>query len=227
MTSSTDDTAAEEPRAQARERLLQAAEQLFARHGYAGTSLRAVMALADVDTGAIHYHFRNKLGLLKALFEQRVMAVNGQRHALLQRLEQQSPQPAVEDILRAFIAPALRAAHSEGEADFNRVTALCSVDPDQAVREVVFAAYDEAAKRFAALLRQALPQLSQHDFQWRLECMYGAMMYIRSDNGRVSRMLGGSHRADPVEHVIDELVAFTAAGFRAAGIRAAGPRAAQ
>lgn len=132
----------------------------------------------------------------------------------------------------AFIAPALRAAHSEGEADFNRVTALCSVDPDQAVREVVFAAYDEAAKRFAALLRQALPQLSQHDFQWRLECMYGAMMYIRSDNGRVSRMLGGGHRADPVEHVIDELVAFTAAGFRAAGfraagIRAAGPRAAQ
>ena len=115
----------------------------------------------------------------------------------------------------------------EGEADFNRVTALCSVDPDQAVREVVFAAYDEAAKRFAALLRQALPQLSQHDFQWRLECMYGAMMYIRSDNGRVSRMLGGGHRADPVEHVIDELVAFTAAGFRAAGIRAAGPRAAQ
>ena len=51
--------------------VLQAAEQLFARHGYAGTSLRAVMALADVDTGAIHYHFRNKLGLLKALFEQR------------------------------------------------------------------------------------------------------------------------------------------------------------
>src|SRR5256885_1293278 len=80
MTSSTDDTAAEEPRTQARERLLQAAEQLFARHGYAGTSLRAVMALAEVDTGAIHYHFRNKLGLLKALFEQRVMAVNGQRH---------------------------------------------------------------------------------------------------------------------------------------------------
>lgn len=217
MTPHNDDALAETPRAQARERLLQAAEQLFARHGYAGTSLRAVMALAGVDTGAIHYHFRNKLGLLKALFEQRVTPVNGQRHALLEALER-LPQPApVEDILRAFIAPALRAAHSEGEADFNRVTALCSVDPEQEVREVVFAAYDETARRFAALLRLALPQLPQHDFQWRLECMYGAMMYIRSDNGRVSRMLGGGHRADPVEHVIDELVAFTAAGFRSAG----------
>lgn len=214
---SQDDAPAEEPRAQARERLLQAAEQLFARHGYAGTSLRAVMARADVDTGAIHYHFRNKLGLLKALFEQRVTPVNAQRHALLQALEQ-SPQPVpVADVLRAFIAPALRAAYSEAEADFNRVTALCSVDPEQEVREVVFAAYDETARRFAALLRQALPQLSQHDFQWRLECMYGAMMYIRSDNGRVSRMLGGDHRADAVEHVIDELVAFTAAGFQCPG----------
>ncbi|CAB5696825.1 Solvent efflux pump srpABC operon corepressor [Delftia tsuruhatensis] len=220
MTPSTDDTPAVEPRAQARERLLKAAEQLFARHGYAGTSLRAVMALAEVDTGAIHYHFRNKLGLLKALFEQRVAPVNGERHALLEKLEQQETPPAIEDILRAFIAPALRAAHSEGEADFNRVTALCSVDPEREVREVVFAAYDEAARRFAALLRQALPQLSQHDFQWRLECMYGAMMYIRSDNGRVSRMLGCGHRADPVEHVIDELVAFTAAGLSAAGLHA-------
>lgn len=213
MTSHDDDA----PRAQARERLLQAAEQLFARHGYAGTSLRAVMALADVDTGAIHYHFRNKLGLLKALFEQRVTPVNAQRQALLDALEQSARPPAVEDILRAFIAPALRAAYRAGEADFNRVTALCSVDPEQEVREVVFAAYDATARRFAALLRQALPQLAQRDFQWRLECMYGAMMYIRSDNGRVSRMLDGSHRADPVEHVIDELVSFTAAGFRACG----------
>ncbi|MDR0224838.1 MAG: TetR family transcriptional regulator [Burkholderiaceae bacterium] len=222
MIASTDDAPAGGPRAQARERLLQAAERLFARHGYAGTSLRAVMAQAGVDTGAIHYHFRNKLGLLKALFEQRVTPVNVQRHALLEALEQQSPPAPLEDILRAFIAPALRAAYSEGEADFNRVTALCSVDPEQEVREVVFAAYDAAARRFADLLRQALPGLSAHDFQWRLECMYGAMMYIRSDNGRVSRMLGGGHRSNPVEHVIDELVAFTAAGFRAAGYRAAG-----
>ena len=208
------------PRLQARARLLQAGEKILAEQGYAGTSLRAVMAQAEVDTGAIHYHFKNKLGLLKALFEQRVSPINVQREALLQQLELQEQQtgqlPAVEDVLHAFIAPALRTAYTPEEAAFNRVTALCSVDPMQEVREVVFNAYDAIALRFATLLRKAVPQLSETEFQWRLECMYGAMMYIRSDNGRVSHMLNACHRKDPVEKVIAELVSFTAAGFKTA-----------
>ncbi|MFD2756360.1 TetR/AcrR family transcriptional regulator [Comamonas terrae] len=195
--------------------MLQAAEQLFARHGYAGTSLRAVMADAGVDTGAIHYHFKNKLGLLKALFEERVSRVNEQREALLSGLEQRAQAPAIEEVLQAFIAPALHTAYSPSEAAFNRVTALCSVDPLQEVREVVFQAYDPVAQRFARLLRQAAPHLSDTAFQWRLECMYGAMMYIRSDNGRVSSLLNDAHRKEPVEQVIAQLVAFTAAGFKA------------
>nr|WP_261794386.1 TetR/AcrR family transcriptional regulator [Comamonas testosteroni] len=208
-------TAAQTSRSQARERMLRAAELLFAQHGYAGTSLRAVMAAAQVDTGAIHYHFKNKLGLLKALFEERVQPVNAQREVLLQQLEQRNENqaPNVEEVLHAFIAPALRTAYNPEEASFNRVTALCSVDPLKEVREVVFKAYDSTALRFALLLRRATPHLSETDFQWRLECMYGAMMYIRSDNGRVSHMLNNRHRGDPVEKVIAQLIAFTAAGF--------------
>ncbi|BDR07227.1 TetR family transcriptional regulator [Comamonas thiooxydans] len=203
------------PRAQARQRMLYAAEKLFAQHGYAGTSLRAVMAEADVDTGAIHYHFKNKLGLLKALFEERVQLVNAQREALLAQLEQRhaNEPPSIEEVLRAFIAPALHAAYGSEESSFNRVAALCSVDPLKEVREVVFKAYDKIALRFALLLRRVTPHLSETEFQWRLECMYGAMMYIRSDNGRVSHMLNDKHRSDPVEKVIEQLIAFTAAGF--------------
>ena len=203
------------PRAQARQRMLYAAEKLFAQHGYAGTSLRAVMAEADVDTGAIHYHFKNKLGLLKALFEERVQLVNAQREALLAQLEQRhaNEPPSIEEVLRAFIAPALRTAYGSDESSFNRVAALCSVDPLKEVREVVFKAYDKTALRFALLLRRVTPHLSETEFQWRLECMYGAMMYIRSDNGRVSHMLNDKHRSDPVEKVIEQLIAFTAAGF--------------
>lgn len=199
----------------ARQRMLFAAEQLFAQHGYAGTSLRAVMAAAEVDTGAIHYHFKNKIGLLKALFEERVQLVNDQRETLLQQLELRGEHepPSIEEVLRAFIAPALRTAYNVEEAPFNRVTALCSVDPLKEVREVVFNAYGSTARRFALLLRRVTPHLSETVFQWRLECMYGAMMYIRSDNGRVSHMLNNNHRNDPVEKVIEQLIAFTAAGF--------------
>lgn len=198
-----------------RERILKAAEELFAMHGYAGTSLRSVMAAAGVDNGAIYYHFKTKLGLLQALFEARVSPVNEKREQMLSELEALSKGKAlsIKEVLYAFIAPALLQASVPEAAAFNRVTALCSVDPDPDVRQVVFDAYNEVGRRFAKLLRNAAPPMSDQSFHWCLECMYGAMMYIRSDNGRVSNMLDASHRQQPPETVIQQLVDFVSAGF--------------
>lgn len=198
-----------------RERILKAAEELFATHGYSGTSLRSVMAAAGVDNGAIYYHFKTKLGLLKGLFEARVSPVNEKRQLLLGNLEAQSKTQAlsIKEVLYAFIAPALLQASVPEAAAFNRVTALCSVDPDPEVRQVVFDAYNDVGRRFAKLLRSTAPQMSDESFHWCLECMYGAMMYIRSDNGRVSNMLNASHRQQPPETVTQQLVDFVAAGF--------------
>lgn len=200
-----------------RERILLAAEHLFARHGYGATSLRAIMSDAEVNTGSVHYHFRTKLSLLEALFGMRVSGMNAERYALLAKCEPEDPQeaPELDAVLTAFFAPALRFARSAAGADFNRLSALCSVDPDPHVRTIVFAAYDEVAKIFVTLLRRATPWLGDTDFHWRLECMFGSMMYLRADNGRVGVLLGKSEVRRPVDVVLDQLVTFTAAGFRA------------
>ena len=47
-----------------KERILDAAERLFAAHGFAGTSLRAVTKEAGVNLAAVHYHFGTKEDLL-------------------------------------------------------------------------------------------------------------------------------------------------------------------
>lgn len=52
-----------------RDRLLQAAVAVFAKHGYHGASTREICEQAGANTAAIHYHFRDKAGLYKALFE--------------------------------------------------------------------------------------------------------------------------------------------------------------
>lgn len=54
-----------------RERLLDAAEQLFAIQGFAGTTTREITDTAGTSTGAIFYHFSSKEGLLEALVEER------------------------------------------------------------------------------------------------------------------------------------------------------------
>jgi AcrR family transcriptional regulator len=45
-----------------RERIMKAAERLFAERGYDGTSVRAIVAKARVNQAAINYHFDGKDG---------------------------------------------------------------------------------------------------------------------------------------------------------------------
>lgn len=49
--------------------LVDVAEKLFTEHGYAGTSLDAVVAGADVTKGALYHHFSGKQALFEAVFE--------------------------------------------------------------------------------------------------------------------------------------------------------------
>lgn len=51
-----------------RQRLLHTGLRLFAQHGYAKTSIRAIAKDAQVNVAAISYHFGDKAGLYKAAF---------------------------------------------------------------------------------------------------------------------------------------------------------------
>ncbi len=52
-----------------RRALVDVAEQLFAEHGYAATSLDAIVAGADVTKGALYHHYSGKQALFEAVFE--------------------------------------------------------------------------------------------------------------------------------------------------------------
>ena len=55
-------------RDETRLRLLRAAVEVFARHGYHGASTREICERAGANSAAIHYHFRDKAGLYRELF---------------------------------------------------------------------------------------------------------------------------------------------------------------
>ncbi len=50
-----------------RERILSAAERLFADRGYEATSIRAIVAKARVNQAAVNYHFAGKDGLYREI----------------------------------------------------------------------------------------------------------------------------------------------------------------
>lgn len=67
--------------------LLDAAARLFAERGPEGVSLAEINAAArQKNTAAVHYHFRNREGLLAALIEPQQQAIDARRRALLDGL---------------------------------------------------------------------------------------------------------------------------------------------
>lgn len=65
--------------------LVATARDLFARDGYAGTSLETVSSEAGVTKGALYHHFSSKRDLFRAVFEQEEIALAHASHDAYRR----------------------------------------------------------------------------------------------------------------------------------------------
>lgn len=90
-----------------RERILEVALPLFARHGFAGTSVRTIATAAGVNVATLAYHFSDKEGLYDTVVQR--------LHLDLSEQLPPPPQGPPLEILRHFIAIAWRfvGAHRE------------------------------------------------------------------------------------------------------------------
>lgn len=199
------------------QRILDVAERLFADEGYSRVSLRRITSAAEANMAAVHYYFRTKEALLRAIFEARVAPLTEERSRLLAALRQRAGNqaPTVRDILAAFIGPGIRLGRTEQGATFNRLSAICSVDPDPAVKAIVFGVHDDVARSFVQALQEVCPQLDARTFFVRLQCVFGSMMYIRADNSRVDRLLDANSAHADVDDTLDKLLDFLCAGMTA------------
>src|SRR2546422_8421548 len=71
--------------ARTRERLLEAAERLFAERGFSATSVRALTSEARSNVASVNYHFGGKEGLYREMFRRRLVALREQRIAGIRR----------------------------------------------------------------------------------------------------------------------------------------------
>lgn len=89
-----------------RERLLDAAERLFAEKGLHGTSAREIVAGAGQrNESAIQYHFGGREGLVNALVARRVAAIEAARNARLDALLERDAAPGVRALLACLVDP--------------------------------------------------------------------------------------------------------------------------
>ena len=68
----------------AKGRILDAAERLFAQHGFYGVSVRDITDAAGVDVALVSYHFGGKRELFTAVFQRRAELLNAERLEMLE-----------------------------------------------------------------------------------------------------------------------------------------------
>ena len=203
-----------------RERLLEVAERLFAKHGMSGVGLRAITAEAGVNLASIAYHFGSKDGLLEALFAQRAAPIAQERLRLLARCYETTPSPTLEQILDAFLRPALSLGVQPqfGGPAFVKLRARLATEPEALSRKILSKAFDLSSKKFIDAIAQALPQLPRAEIEWRFHFMLGAMFYTMANSGRIQALTNS--RVDPgnLTRALHHMIPFLAAGFRSAPV---------
>ena len=214
-----------------KEKILGAAERLFAERGFDATSLRAITAAAGVNLASIHYHFRTKETLIREVLERVVGPINEERLRLLDAAAARPGKrgPSVEELIEFFVAPAIRAVRDEsrGGARLMRLAGRMLGEPGAWIVPIIVDLMGEVIARYREALGEALPGLDGGEILWRLAFTFGAMAKAMSSAEQLamlSKSFGVEEEAD-ADRMIRRLVAFAAAGMKAGAAEgAAGKR---
>ncbi|MET0582581.1 MAG: TetR family transcriptional regulator [Pseudoxanthomonas sp.] len=198
-----------------KDRILGAAEELFAQHGFAGTSLRQVTTRADVNIAAVNYHFGSKENLVNEVFRRRMDDMTALRLSQLKKAMEQHPGE-LQPVLAAFVEPALAMSQDRnGGGAFVRVVARAYAEKNDGLRKFLSDHYGHVLREFGKAIAVCVPSLSKEELYWRLDFLAGALTYAMADFGLIKRpadVTEAAHR----ERAARELIRFAEAGIRAA-----------
>ncbi len=201
-----------------KDRILDAAEQLFARHGFYGVSVRDITKAADVDVALVSYHFGGKRELFAAVFQRRAEQLNPERLAMLENVRRAALPgiPTLEQIVNAFTHPLLErsARGGAGWKSYFALVAQVNNSPEWAP-VLMTQHFDPLVEKFIAALREVLPGCSAREIYWGYQFLTGALTLTFAETGRIDRLSGGLCESSDLDSVHERLAPFVAAGFQA------------
>lgn len=202
------------------ERILDAAEQLFAEKGFAETSLRLITSKAGVNLAAVNYHFGSKKALIQAVFVRFLNPFVASLEQELDRHEQKSggAQLTLEHLLEMLVRQALTVKPRSGNdlAIFMRLLGLAFSQSQGHLRKYLAEVYGRVFQRYMKLVYAAAPQLPPTELFWRVHFMLGSAAFTMSSM-KALRAIAESefHVQTGIDQVLKLMVPFLAAGMRA------------
>ena len=201
-----------------RERILDAAELLFAAKGFHAVSVRDITGAASVDVALVNYHFGSKQQLFEAVFMRRAEILNVERLRKLEMvLDRAYPKaPSVESIIDAFTHPLLDRSN-RGSAGWKAWFAIIAqVNNSKDLGSLIMTRFfDPVVQSFIRALQLAMPSCDKRDLYWSYHFLSGALTLTFAETGRIDNLSQGICRSADLDSVHERLVPFISAGFRA------------
>lgn len=202
------------------DRILDAAEELFAERGFAETSLRMITSKAGVNLAAVNYHFGSKNALIQSVFARFLTPFSMTLEAEFDELEARPGErvPSVEEILGALTGSTVRMPqrNERGISIFMRLLGLAYTQSQGHLRGFLEEEYREIFTRFMHLLKQATPELSSVDRYWRIQFMLGATAFTMSSSDALREILQAKTGVETrIQEIAARLIPFLAAGMQA------------
>jgi len=201
-----------------RARLLRAAEQCFADHGFNGVSLRQITKKAGVNLAAVNYHFSSKRELWLEVMRRRTELLNTGRQQMLADARTAVPagQPVpVEKLCEAFLLPIARVLGKRrgSSAVLAGIISRAFTDPKELREEHRRRCLDKVIGQFRAMLAEALPGLTDEELDWKLYFMVSALMGAVARQGRQAGVKGPLDTTD-LEALMQRLAKFVCGGLK-------------
>lgn len=197
-----------------RERLLDAAESLFAEHGFNGAPMRDITRLAGTRLADINDHFGSKEGLFREVIVRRARQINTDRMVMLKDIPSDaSGAIATHHLVVAFAFPLLaRSQENEGWRSYLRLLSQLSNTRSQ-VLELIADEFNPMAMRFIDRLGMILPDLSLRERINAYQFMVAATMAVFANTGRIELLSDGRERSDSFQAHYEDMVRFVVGGI--------------
>lgn len=198
-----------------RERILDVAEEHFAKRGYEAVATRAVAREAGSTAAMIHYYFNTKRELFDAVFARRADIVNEERMAALGDYEREAGDDiTLEGAIAAFLRPVLTKLDSGGPGWRNYLELVAQVgNKHEWGGAVMTKSFDPVIQRLITIIRKAMPDVAEEDLYWSYHFLSGALLLTLSETDRIDRLSNGKCRSTDIAAIEPRLIEFAAAGF--------------
>ncbi|KVH68391.1 hypothetical protein WJ42_34645 [Burkholderia cepacia] len=198
-----------------RERILDAAEALFAETGFHGTSMRQVAETSDARIALVTYHFGTKDLLFDKVIERRASVMAHYRIQALDLARQRASDGPIQlkDLVEGYVWPFVERSVNGGRGwkNYSLVISRLANSPNSA--KVISKHFDAVARQYLVEFRRTMPGVSEADVYHGFSFMVGTMVALSAEPGRVELLSVGRFASTDLTQVYQRLVPFLISGF--------------